>query len=99
MPDACNMAAICRRRLDLPERIWLVASAMLAVPADTAEELSEAVLHDLRDGPPVPPFMSIREAAMSWAAFASRSEKCHYLAAVWDKLPDNDRTRFIRRAL
>jgi hypothetical protein len=99
LPDACDMAFILRRRLDLRQRTWLAASAMLALPADTAEQLSEAVLHDLRAGPPVPPFMSIREAAMSWAAFASRPEKCHYLAAVWDRLSDNDRTRFLRRAI
>jgi hypothetical protein len=99
LPDACDTAFILRRRLDLRERLWLAASSIMALPADTAEQLAEAVLHDLRAGPPAPPFMSIRDAAMSWAAFASRPEKCHYLAAIWDKLPDNDQTRFIRRAL
>jgi hypothetical protein len=84
------MTFILRRRLDL---------RLMALPADTAEQLSEAVLHDLRAGPPVPSFMSIREAAMSWAAFASRAEACHYLAAIWDKLDGADRGRFLRRVI
>ena len=99
LPDACDMAAILRRRLDLPECIWLAASAKIALPPNEAEELSEAVLHDLRAGPPIPPFMSIRDAAASWATFASRAERCHYLAAAWGQLSPDDRRRFLRRAL
>ena len=47
LPDACEMAGILRRRLDLPERIWLGASALMALPPDTAEELAEATLTDV----------------------------------------------------
>jgi hypothetical protein len=99
LPRPVDMGFILRCRLDLRQRIWLAASSMMALPADTAEQLSEAVLHDLRTGPPVPPFMSIREASMSWAAFASRAEACHYLAAIWGQLSDDDRGRFLRRAI
>jgi hypothetical protein len=98
LPDACNLAAILRP-LDHAQRLWLGASSMLALPADTAEQLSEAVLHDLRAGPPPVTFWSLRDEAISWAAFASRSEKCHYLAAIWGQLSDDDRGRFLRRAL
>ena len=63
------------------------------------DAILDNVLHDLRAGQPVAPFMSIREAAMSWVEFASRAEGCHYLAAIWEKLPDDDRQRFLRRAV
>ena len=99
LPDACDMAFILRRRLDLPERIWLGASSMMTLTADTAEQLSEAVLHDLRAGEPVAPFTSIRDAAASWTTYASRAECCHYLAAIWGELHHDDRQRFIRRAI
>ncbi|MCH8167157.1 MAG: hypothetical protein IIC03_04420 [Proteobacteria bacterium] len=99
LPDACDTAFILRRRLDLPERIWLAASALLSLPPGEAEELSEAALHDLRTGPPIPPFTSLRAEARDWAAFASRAERCHYLAAAWGQISPDDRRRFLRRAL
>ena len=98
LPDACDMAFILRRRLGLPERIWLAISSLLALPPDDAEELAEAALHDLRAGPPIPPFMSIRDAAMSWATFASRGELRAYLGAIWGRLPDAERTSFLGAA-
>ena len=99
LPDACDTSFILRRRLDLPERIWLAASSLLSLPPDEAEELAEAVMHDLRAGPPIPPFLSLRTEACDWAFFASRAERCHYLAAAWDSLSDDDRQRFLRRAM
>jgi len=99
LPHPTDLAFILRRRLDLPERIWLAASALMALPPDTAEELAEATLHDLRAGPPIPPFLSIRDEAQSWATFASRVERCHYLAAAWGELSPDDRKSFLRRAL
>ncbi len=99
LPDACDLAVILRRRLDLPERIWLAASSLLALPPDTAEELAEAVLHDLRAGPPLVTFWSVRDEARDWAFFASRGERCHYLAAAWGEISPDDRRRFLRRAM
>ncbi len=99
LPDACDLAVILRRRLGLPERIWLGASSLMALPPDTAEELAEAALRDLRAGPPTVWFLSLRDEARDWAMFASRAEHCHYLAAAWGQLSPDDRRRFIRRAL
>ena len=53
LPDACDMAFILRRRLDLPERIWLAISSLLSLPPDLAEELAAATLHDLRAARPI----------------------------------------------
>ncbi len=99
LPDACDMAFILHRRLDLPERIWLAASALLSMPPDEAEELCEAALHDLRAGSPPVTFWSLRDEARDWAFFASRAERCHYLAAAWGQISPDDRRRFLRRAL
>ena len=99
LPDACDTSVILRRRLDLTERIWLAASALLSLPPDEAEELAEAVLHDLRAGEPIPPFTNLRDESQSWAMFASRGERCHYLAAAWGEISPDDRRRFLRRAL
>ncbi len=99
LPDACDMAFILSSRLDLPKRIWLGTSALLSLPPDTAEELAEAVLHDLGAGPPPVTFCNLRDEALSWAMFASRAERCHYLAAAWRELSPDDRRRFLRRAL
>ena len=96
LPDACDLAVILRRRLDLPERIWLAASSLLSLPPDEAEELSEAALHDLRAGPPTVWFWSLRDEARDWALFASRAELRAYMAACWQRLPDRDRSGFLR---
>ena len=99
LPHPTDLAFILRRRLDLPRLIWLTTSTLTSLPPDEAEELAEAVLHDLRAGPPIPPFMSIRDEARDWAMFASRAERCHYLEAAWGQLSPDDRCRFLRRAL
>ncbi len=99
LPDACDTAFILRRRLDLRQRVWLGASALLSLPPDEAEELCEAALHDLRTGPPPVTFWSLRDEASDWAFFASRAKTCHYLAAAWGQLSPDDRRRFLRRAL
>ena len=99
LPHPNDMAFILRRRLGLPERIWLAISSLLALPPDDAEELAEAALHDLRAGPPTVWFWSLPDEAREWALFASRAERCWYLAAIWEKLSDDDRGRFIRRAM
>jgi len=99
LPDACDTAFILRRRLDLPERVWLAASAILALPAETAEGLAEAALCDLCAGPPPVTFWSLRDEAHGWAMFTSRAERCHYLAAAWGRLSQDDRRRFLRRAI
>ena len=99
LPDACDTAFILRRRLGLPERIWLTTSALLSLPPDEAEALAEAALHDLRSGPPMVTFWSLKDEALSWAMFASRAERCHYLAAAWGEICPDDRRRFLRRAI
>ncbi len=99
LPHPTDTSLILRCRLDLPERIWLAISSLLSLPPDTAEEVAEAVLHDLRAGPPMVTFLSLRDEAREWALFASRAERCWYFAAIWDKLSDDDRSRFMRRAM
>ena len=98
LPDACDMAFILRRRLDLPERIWLAASSLLSLPPGDAEQLSEAVLHDLRAGSPIPPFTTLRQEARDWAAFASPGELRAYLGACWNRLGASERQGFLRAA-
>jgi len=44
-------------------------------------------------------FWSLRDEARDWAFFASRAERCHYLAAAWGQLSPDDRRRFLRRAM
>ncbi len=99
LPHPTDTSLILRCRLDLPERIWLAISSLLSLPPDTAEELAEAALCDLRAGPPTVWFWSLRDEARDWAFFASRAERCHYLAAAWGQISPDDRRRFLRRAL
>jgi len=96
LPDAMDMSRILRRSLDRPQGLWLAASAIMALPADIAEELAEATLHDLRAGPPTPPFDGLRNEARGWASFASPGEVKAYFAACWQRLPDRDRRGFLR---
>ena len=96
LPDACDMAFILSRRLDLSERIWLAISSLLSLPPDTAEELTEAVLHDLSAGPPTVWFWSLPDEAREWALFASRAELRAYMAACWQRLSEADRKGFLR---
>ena len=99
LPHPTDLAFILHQRLDLPERIWLAISSLLSLPPDEAEEVAEATLHDLRAGPPVVWFWSLRDEARDWAFFASRAERCHYLAAAWGQISPDDRRRFLRRAM
>ena len=99
LPHPNDMAFILSSRLGLPERIWLAISSLLALPPDTAEELADAVLHDLRAGPPTVWFWSLRDEAREWAMLASRAERCWYLAAIWEKLSEDDKCTFMRRAM
>ncbi len=47
LPHPTDMATILRRRLDLPSRIWLGASAMMSMPETTAEDVSRATIADI----------------------------------------------------
>ena len=97
--DALSLATILRRRLTERQRIYLGAACLWSLPPDAAEELAEAALCDLRAGEPTLPFINLRDEAKSWAMFASRAERCNYLAAAWGELAVDDRSRFMRRAL
>ena len=96
---ALDLVDCLRSTLTHEQRLTIAAAAMFALPPDTAEELAEATLHDLRAGPPTVWFWSLRDESLSWAMFASRAERCHYLAAAWGQLSPDDRRRFLRRAL
>ena len=98
LPDVTDMAEILRHRLDTGRRIWLAVSSIASLPPDDAEELAEAVLHDLRAGPPVPPFLDVREDARDWATFASPGERKAYLGAIWGRLPETERVSFLHAA-
>ena len=98
LPDACDAAFILRRRLDLPQRVWLGASAMMALDAEDAEALAEAVLDDIRAGAPPVWFWSLRDEAREWAFFASPGEVKTYFSACWHRLPDRDQRGFLRAA-
>ncbi len=96
LPHPTDLAFILHQRLDLPERIWLAISSLLSLPPDDAEELAECVLCDLRAGPPLVTFWSVRDDARDWAIFASPAELRAYMAACWQRLPDRDRGGFLR---
>ncbi len=71
---------------------------------EVARDLSDSV-HDFRRvvWPAIEPWCrgGVIESveAVSPGAFASRAERCHYLAAAWDQLSQDDRQRFLRRAI
>ena len=72
-----------------------VADALRSLPPDAAEELAEAALADLREGVPVPPFITLRDEARNWASLASPGELKAYLAAIWGRLPATERQGFL----
>ena len=83
---------------DTAQRVADAATALRSLPADAAEELAEAVLHDLREGEPVPPFINLRDEARDWATFASPGELKAYFSAIWNRLPEAERTGFLSAA-
>ena len=97
--DARDSATIMRWRLTERQCLHSAVTFLWTLPPDTREELCEAALHDLRAGPPPVTFWSLKNEARDWAFFASRAERCHYLAAAWGQISPDDRRRFLRRAL
>jgi hypothetical protein len=73
LPDACETAAILRRRLDLRERIWLAASGVLALPADRAEALACAVLAEIAHHRLAPQAREAGRQTAIWRAYVGRS--------------------------
>ena len=90
-----NLADELRPILEPGEKLVLAGASMMALSAAAAEELCEATLHDLRAGPPIPPLFGVRDGARDWAAFATFGELRAYLGAIWNRLPDAERTSFI----
>ena len=95
---AAGLAMVVRARLGPCERLGFASAGILSLDRGDAEELAEATLHDLRAGPPVPPFVEVREEARDWAAFASPGELRAYLSASWNRLPEVERARFLSAA-
>ena len=62
---------------------------------DDACQIMEAALGDLRAGMPIAPFDSIRVEADSWASVATPFEAKAYLWAIWQRMPDQARGRFL----
>lgn len=98
LPEAGGLALIIRARLARGQRRWLASECLWSLDAETAEALAEAVLHDLRGGPPGVPFLDVHSEARDWASWASPGELRAYLAACWNRLSDRDRQAFMRRA-
>ncbi len=80
---------------DTAQRVADAAAALRSLPPDVAEELAEAILADLREGVPVPPFFSLRDEARNWASLASPGELKAYLGAIWGRLPEAERQGFL----
>ncbi len=99
LPETDKAASIMCRRLTIDQNRWLARTALSALPRNEAEVVANEALNWVQAGEPVTSFMSVRDAAASWALFASRPERCHYLAAIWGQLGDDDRRRFLGRAL
>ena len=93
-----DLARIWRWHLGPVERCLMLATAAQAADPGDAEQLAEAVQHDLRAGSPIPPFTSLRGEARNWAAFASPGELRAYLAACWNRLGEGERQGFLRAA-
>lgn len=90
MPRLWHLAegvAIALSLLNGPARLTIAAGALMALDAEPAEELAEAVLADVRRGAPVPPFGELAAEARDWAAFASPAEREAYAAAALYRLP------------
>lgn len=90
------LGSILAMRLDRPQRIVLAAGALHALDPDLREDVAEAVLDDLRAGPPVVPLLDVRAEAREWAAWASRGELRAYMGAIWNRLAEADRADFLR---
>lgn len=95
---AVGLATILRLRLGPCERLYGAIAFLKSLDRDTAEELAEGALGDIRFGPPVPPFLGVRDEARDWAALASRSELRAYLGAIWGRIPDTEKARFLSAA-
>ncbi len=88
-------AAVADGVTDCKDETQRVAAALRSLPPDAAEELAEAALADLREGVPVPPFISLRDEARNWASLASLGELKAYLGAIWGRLPEAERASFL----
>jgi hypothetical protein len=81
------------------ERVALAAGALLALSPATARAVCETFLAEHRAGEPVPAFLEdVRAEARLWASWASPAELRAYLAACWHRLPQRDRSAFLKAA-
>ena len=69
---------------------------MLALSAEEAHLIIEAKLADDCAGMPPPYFLNLCTEAQSWAAFAALQELTAYLAAIWQRLPESEREKFLQ---
>lgn len=93
-----DLAFVLRARLGPVERGGLAIASLWALDADEVEHLAATALANIRAGEPVPPFLSPRDEARDWAAWASPAEHRAYLGACWHRLPDKDRSGFLKAA-
>lgn len=66
LPDACDMAAILRRRLDLQERIWLATGSILSLPEAAAEDMSRATIADIEAHRRTPHEREVERQRAAW---------------------------------
>ena len=98
LPDPMRAAPILSRRLTIPQNTWLAETGLLALPRSETELVTSDALSCVQAGEPIPPFISVRDAAVSWATFASPAESRAYLAAIWNRLSEKERQGFVRAA-
>jgi len=99
-PSPGELAGRLSRRFVLylgsSERLTLAGAALLSLERGSLEKLAEAALHDVRTGPPIPPFATLREEARNWVALAAPGELRAYFSAIWAVMPEVERIRFLK---
>ena len=70
------------------------AFAVAAIQTLDDGEVEAALLH----GAPRPVFDNMRAEAKLWASWASPLELQEYLGAIWTRLPERERTSFLKAA-
>lgn len=80
------------------DRFTPLVAAFFDLEEPEQKRLFDALERSLSAGAPIPTFDSNVEEARVWASFASNKEHRAYLFAIWEWLPDENRTRFLQWA-
>ena len=78
---------------------WFTTDERAAIAVSAIQTLDDdEVEAALLQGAPRPVFDSMRAEAKLWASWASPLELQEYLGAIWTRLPERQRTSFLKAA-